>query len=466
MVATKWMVYALLVLGCCAQSCHADESGLYLDPEGKLWGWGTHSPGPLRAKLPVQVEIAAPVLSAAMGKRHSVALDNAGSVWVFGDNDSGQLGTGDYRTHAQPLRLALPVMLAVSAGAWHTVALDQDGHVWAWGGNTQGQLGNGRAGKFAVSATPRKIRGLDEVIALCSGDYHVLALRADGTVWSWGGNREGQLGNGELISRDRPGQLPALEKIISVNASGNTSYILGSAGKAWAWGRQANAVWQTPHLLESALPEHSHTAYEISGRVSVNKRGLALATVSVAGQKCAIADSQGAYHCLVPSGFTGEVQACKEGYAFVSSIIPPVAASLSDVNIQGQALALHKAPKPVLRRSVIAAITVPEPVVEKSAIQALPVVHPPVAARLVRIDGSVHLYDAGGRAVSAVQISGKGLECGKTNERGEYFCMVAAGWSGYIVAVKHGYTFTPGTISFTALSHDLQEQNFSAVYAP
>ena len=84
-------------------------------------------------------------------------------------------------------------MVAVSAGGWHNLALKADGTVWAWGENTQGQLG-------VPASTPRsdlavKVAGLKGIVAVAAGRKHSLALKDDGTVWAWGYNAQGQLGD-------------------------------------------------------------------------------------------------------------------------------------------------------------------------------------------------------------------------------------------------------------------------------
>jgi len=235
-------------LACCCGTAWAGEAlpgaghHLFVDYEGKVWAWGENSFGqlgadtPASAKLPLPVALPAPVLSVAVGGRHSVAVDNFGSVWVWGDNSAGQLGSGDFKSSAKPIRLGLSGMVAVAAGAWHTVALDKSGQVWTWGGNSLGQLGDGRSGRFSLSLVPKKLEGLGDVLTISAGDHHVLALRADGSVWSWGGNSHGQLGDGKRDLRDRPWQIAGLAKIRLIGGQGYASHAIGSDGKVWVWG--------------------------------------------------------------------------------------------------------------------------------------------------------------------------------------------------------------------------------------
>ena len=86
----------------------------------------------------------------------------------------------------------------VVAGSYHTLALRQDGTVWAWGQNSYGQLGDGTS---MQRTNPVRVPGLSGVVALAAGQYHSLAVKSDGTVWAWGYNLNGQLGDGTTTQR-------------------------------------------------------------------------------------------------------------------------------------------------------------------------------------------------------------------------------------------------------------------------
>lgn len=145
------------------------------------------------------------------GLSHTAFVDQEGVLWTWGSNQSGQLGAETQETgtdlegtviplSSRPLQVMEDVA-SVSAGADFTVALKTDGTLWAWGGNDYGQLGNG-------STTPSDlpICVLDQVTAVSAGDYHVAALRADGSLWTWGDNLYGQLGDGHLGKPVCPGK--------------------------------------------------------------------------------------------------------------------------------------------------------------------------------------------------------------------------------------------------------------------
>jgi alpha-tubulin suppressor-like RCC1 family protein len=144
------------------------------------------------------------VIAIAAGDTHTVALKSDGTVWTWGDNSFGQLGDGTTTLRTTPVQVSgLGNVLAIAAGVWHTVALKSDGSVWVWGDNNSGQLGNGTA-DTSPHPTPNQASGLSSIIAIEAGEHHVVALKSDGTVWTWGNNGLGQLGDGTTTNRYHP----------------------------------------------------------------------------------------------------------------------------------------------------------------------------------------------------------------------------------------------------------------------
>jgi hypothetical protein len=123
--------------------------------------------------------------------------------------------------------------VALSAGGSHSLGLRSDGTVWAWGYNGYGQLGNGTTTNTPV---PAQVSGLSGVVAIAAGANHSLALRSDGTVWAWGNGAYGQLGDGATGNAATPVQVKSLSGIVSIAAGGYHSLALRSDGTVWAWG--------------------------------------------------------------------------------------------------------------------------------------------------------------------------------------------------------------------------------------
>lgn len=148
------------------------------------------------------------------GLSHTAYVDEHGTLWTWGSNQEGQLGaetqeTGVDREGNQVAvsgtsLAVLEDVRSVAAGGDFTVALKTDGTLWAWGGNDYGQLGNG-----TVVSAAQPVQVLDQVTAVSAGDYHVAAIRDDGTLWTWGDNLYGQLGDGTRDSVSAPHQVLA-----------------------------------------------------------------------------------------------------------------------------------------------------------------------------------------------------------------------------------------------------------------
>ncbi|MFP2932743.1 RCC1 domain-containing protein, partial [Pyxidicoccus sp. 3LG] len=131
----------------------------------------------------------------AAGNEHSLALKSDGTVWAWGVTYYGQMFDHQART-VRPTPTQVPGLTGVVAlreGGWHWLALKSDGTVWAWGQNHEGQLGDGT---FTPRPTPAQVPGLTGVEVLAAGGEHSLALKSDGALWTWGSNFHGQFGNG------------------------------------------------------------------------------------------------------------------------------------------------------------------------------------------------------------------------------------------------------------------------------
>ena len=222
--------------------------GLGLDASGTVWSWGQNIDGELGngtispfteccSNTPAPVPGLSGVVSVAAGSNFSLAARSDGSVWAWGADDVGQLGDGGMVSRATPQQVpGLSGIVAVAADPnWlSSYALSSDGTVWAWGSNFHGQLGDG---SLTDRRTPVQVKGLTDVVALSAAETHVLALRADGSVWSWGENGVGELGRG--LAADRAplaGPVPGLSDIVAVAAGGGFSLALDSSGHVWAWG--------------------------------------------------------------------------------------------------------------------------------------------------------------------------------------------------------------------------------------
>ena len=177
---------------------------LAIKTDGSLWAWGFNYSGQLgigtRGSFrDTPVKIMDDVAAVSAGSGHSMAIKTDGSLWAWGSNNKGALGTEE--DEYSPVKI-MDDVASVSAGSSHTMAIKKDGTLWGWGNNYDKQLGvsTGKAECF----TPIPIDSISGVVAVQASEHHTLAIKSDGTLWGWGFNGGGQLGDGTNASRGTP----------------------------------------------------------------------------------------------------------------------------------------------------------------------------------------------------------------------------------------------------------------------
>lgn len=243
-----------------------------LKSDGTVWTWGSNQYGQLGngttedSIVPTKVNELEDVLAIVGGSFHNLALRSDGTVWAWGYNTHGQLGNGTTTSSTVPVKVSdLNNVTAIDAGKYfftknisyiypsHSLALKSDGTVWAWGYNWYGQFGNGTSTKS--SAVPVQVSNLSDVTAIAVGGAHNLALKLDGTVWAWGYNWAGQLGNGTTTSSYLPIQVAGLSNIAAIACGYDHSLALKSDGTVWAWGYNVDGQLGIGNTKPSYIPE-------------------------------------------------------------------------------------------------------------------------------------------------------------------------------------------------------------------
>ena len=223
--------------------------------DGTLWLWGSDTYGEIgtggkvngstESGEPVQtepVQVMEDVAAVSCGANYTAAVKTDGTLWTWGWNESGTLGLGNTRNRNKPTQVrGLENVVAVSCGYIHTAAITADGTLWIWGANQYGQLGSGasnatiQVGGIQEVIQTKPVKAMVDVAAVSCGQYHTVALKRDGTVWTWGHNRDGQLGDGNRSDRSWPVKI-AVEDAVAVSAGDANSAAVVRGGTAYVWG--------------------------------------------------------------------------------------------------------------------------------------------------------------------------------------------------------------------------------------
>jgi hypothetical protein len=218
----------------------AGEAILAIKTDGTMWRFSTS---------PVQVGSANTWSTVSSNYQHYGAIKTDGTIWTWGNGADGRCGLNDTSGGAAPRQITyLPEggsttgWTAVSAGRQHTLAIN-NGYLFAFGYNTQGQLGNGTSGGSGSNKVyPVPIGGLNNWSQLsCGRDYCSYAVKTDGTMWSWGLNGyHTRLGLNDATNRSSPTQIGSLTNWLGVSAGGYYAAAIKTNGTMWAWGTNAD----------------------------------------------------------------------------------------------------------------------------------------------------------------------------------------------------------------------------------
>ncbi|MBI3775202.1 MAG: hypothetical protein HY273_06560, partial [Gammaproteobacteria bacterium] len=238
------------------------EHNLALKSDGTVWAWGYNANGQLgngtseNSDVPVQVTGLAGVSAIAAGYLHSLAMKADGSIWVWGPNGDGALGNGStaIRQTTPSQVVGLSGVIALAAGYQYTVALKSDGTVWAWGSNVYGQMGTGTASPGVPRTIPAQVAGVSEIVALAAGEGHVLAVKADASVIGWGYNLSGQLGDGSTVTPRPLTPTSGLNSVVQVAAAWNQSFAVKSSGHVCSWGSNTTGQLGSGSTADRAYP--------------------------------------------------------------------------------------------------------------------------------------------------------------------------------------------------------------------
>jgi alpha-tubulin suppressor-like RCC1 family protein len=216
--------------------------------DGTLWTWGNNSYGQLGDNTTTQR--ITPVTTfvggtnwkqVASGGYHTAAIKTDGTLWTWGRNNSGQIGNNAIDTRSIPVTTFAggTNWKQVAGGFNHTTAIKTDGTLWAWGSNSTGQLGDN-------TATPRitpltTFAGGTNWKQVSGGYFHTTAIKTDGTLWTWGDNAAGRLGDNTTIQRNTPvTTFTGGTNWKQVTCRGTHTAAVKTDGTLWTWGTNTN----------------------------------------------------------------------------------------------------------------------------------------------------------------------------------------------------------------------------------
>jgi len=212
--------------------------------DGTLWLWGWNDNGQLgdntvaNKSSPIQTITGGNNwVSADLGQRFAAGIKTDGTLWCWGNNAAGQIGDNTVTNKSSPVQTITynNNWVQVSCGYRHTGAIKTDGTLWMWGLNQYGALGNNNSA--SCSSPVQTVAGGNNWKQVECGDYETYAIKTDGTLWVWGYNSDGRLGDNTLTSRSSPVQTVCLGtnwKSISERAS--LVAAIKTDGTLWLWG--------------------------------------------------------------------------------------------------------------------------------------------------------------------------------------------------------------------------------------
>ncbi len=248
---------------------------------------------------------------------------------------------------------------AISVGEEHMLLLKTDGTVWSWGQNYLDRLGQGSSG--TTGALPRQIIGLSGVVSIAAGSSYSLALKADGTVWAWGNNSDGVFGSER--GSNVPQQIPGLSSVVGIDVGRSYSaYAIDASGNAYGWGYNGYANLGTGPVASRDDVLAPQRIAGLADIIDLRAGGVSAAALSRSGKVY----SWGGFSFSAVSEVPGVSNAIAIGVDSVNTTHPHFAVLAS-----GDVLAWGDTSSPASRCSQSSTIPAPAPISGLAAIAAV-----------------------------------------------------------------------------------------------
>lgn len=254
--------------------------------DGTLWFWGNNVDGqagdgiyPTGTKFssPVQVGTLTTWSSITSGGQAFGGINNNASLYAWGDNSVGNLAQNalTFRNRSSPVQLSSDTWTYANATTNAISAIKPNGSLWVWGNNVNGRLGDGTT---VIKLSPVQIGTLTNWSKTYAGSQQMYALKTDGTLWTWGNNTTGQLGVGTTVDRSSPVQIGTLTNWVEVGALTATAFAINSTNQLYAWGRGANGGLGDGTTTNKSSPVQIGTLTNWSKISAGNNFGFAVKT--------------------------------------------------------------------------------------------------------------------------------------------------------------------------------------------
>jgi alpha-tubulin suppressor-like RCC1 family protein len=232
--------------------------------DGTLWSWGYNASGELglgytgTISSPVQVGTLNNWAKVVGGFGTAYAIKTDGTIWSWGSNTYGQLGLGDAVNKSSPVQIGTRTWSSLASGvnglATHMMAIRSDGTLWSWGSNDiGGELGLNLPG-FQYRSSPVQIGTRSDWVSATVGFGTSMAIRSDGTLWAWGTNATARLGLGDTVSRSSPVQVGTLSNWVSASLGSANSVLLQNNGYALTTGNTAPGYDVNAYNINRSTP--------------------------------------------------------------------------------------------------------------------------------------------------------------------------------------------------------------------
>jgi alpha-tubulin suppressor-like RCC1 family protein len=243
---------------------NANKTTLGLTTSGTAWGWGRNSSGEIGNRTltsyssPISVVGNHSFVQISMGTECSYGLKADGTLWAWGGNTYGELGNRTTTAYSSPISVVgNHSFISVVGGYYAVLALKANGSVWAWGNNADGELGNQTQTSYS---SPISVVGNHSFIQIAYAGIASFGLKANGQIWAWGRNSGGELGTGDITFYSSPVTVIGPFSFIALpNTCGGYPYnasifAINYDGTIWGWGNNANGQLGNNSTSNSSSP--------------------------------------------------------------------------------------------------------------------------------------------------------------------------------------------------------------------